>query len=550
LGYLCPVAVDARIRRSQASRARGHPIAGLTLPQWPPQWSAEAWGAIAVTALCLGISAWWVIQDHSIPISDAGFHLAVAIEVFKELQSGQLHQALGPHVVYPPLVYLASAMGAFVGGLNIPSFVIAEDLFFVPLLALGCYQIGKLAFGSRAGLLAVIFALGSPLVPKLFHMIMLDAPNAAMVSVSVWLILATRYFTRLRYCAVAGLAVGLGMLTKEPFALFVAGVLAVTFLRGGWRQWRGLAVFGVVLLVVAGRWYIADLAQVKSIGTSVTIEPGTSSTNPIAPPRLSSQNFQWYLWSFINLQLYLPLFLLAAVGWVWTLVGFVRRRWVSPFAPELAVGAFVAWLALTETFVHDNRYSVPMLVYLAVFGTFWIVRLGRRGRIAVTAALVLVAIVNTLGGSFGVGGNWAISLPRSIQAGGQPNTAAVYSSDGYLESAAPETGSDMLGTLRRLKRGGVVAILVLPSEAPNEGAFVEGILALTSIADLSLNVSTAPPDLGVGVAVLDREPLGKDSAPPCVKLSDGTGVWIRLGNPNVPGAKDYCPSHKPPFYIK
>jgi len=489
-----------------------------------------------------------VTQDHSIPISDAGYHLGVAIEVFKQLQAGQLSQAVGIHLLYPPLVYLVSAAGAYIGGLSIPSMVIAEDLFFVPLLALGCYQIGRLAFGPRVGLLAVIFALGSPWLAKLLHMIMLDAPQAAMASVSVWLILATGYFTRLRYCAAAGLAVGLGMLTKEPLAMFVAGVLAVTFLRGGWRQWRGLAVFGAVLFLVAGIWYISEQAQVRSIGTSVT-EAGTSGASAIAPPRVSSQNFQWYMWSFLDLQIYLPLFLFAAVGGVWTLVGFVRRRWVSPFAPELAVGAFVGWLGLTETFVHDNRYGMSMLVYFAVFGSFWIVRLPRRGRIAASAALVLVALANTLASNFGVGGNWTISLPRPLQAGApQPHSATVYSNEGYLETAAPETGSNMLGTLKELKQGGVEAVLVLPSEAENEAAFVEGLYPLSIIANLNLGESAPPANLSSAVAVFDREALGKNSTPPCVKLNDGTGVWIRLGNPYAPGAKDFCPSRKPQFY--
>lgn len=541
------MAVGVRTSRSRAHRARAHsPLERAQ--QWPRQWTAEAWGAIGVTALFLALSIWWVTQDHSIPISDAGFHLGVAIEVFKDLQTGHISQAIGPHLLYPPLVYLVSSAGAFVGGLSIPSMVIAENLFYVPLLALGCYQIGKLAFGSRAGLPAVIFALGSPLLARLLHMVMLDAPQAAMTAVSIWLILATRYFTRLGYCAAAGVAVGLGMLTKESLALFVAGVLAVTFLRGGWRQWRGLAVFAVVLGVVAGIWYIEDFAQVRSISTSVTTEAGTSSASAIAPPRVSSQNFQWYILSFLDLQIYLPLFLFAAVGWIWTLVGFVRRRWVSPYAPELAVGAFVAWIALTETFVHDNRYGMSMLVYFAVFGTFWIVRLGRRASIAASAALVAVALANTLGGSFGVGRRVAVTLPSLVQSTSAPETAMVISNEGYLETAAPETSSNMLGTMKELKQGGVEAILVIPSETENEAAFVEGLYPLSIIANLQLGESAPPANLSNAVAVLDREKLSNNSAPPCVKLNDGTGVWLRLGNPYAPGAKDFCPSRKPQFY--
>lgn len=52
---------------------------------------------------------------------------------------------------------------------------------FVPLLALGCYHVGRLAFGRTAGALAVVFALGSPLLIEQFHVLMLEARQAFML---------------------------------------------------------------------------------------------------------------------------------------------------------------------------------------------------------------------------------------------------------------------------------------------------------------------------------------------------------------------------------
>jgi hypothetical protein len=544
------VAVNVRRSRPPSLAAR-QANASLKdrLRDWVSEWPREAWGAIGVTALFLLLGIWWVERDHSVPISDAGFHLQVTIEVFKDLQAGEWGKAVEPHLQYPPLVYMLGALGAFIGGLSIPSIVIMENLFYVPLLALGCYQIGRLAFGPRAGLLAVVFALGSPLVARLFHLTMLDAPQAAMAAASVWLILATRYFSRLWVSAAAGLVVALGMLTKESVLLFVIGVLAVTLLRGGWRNWRGIAVFGAVVLVVAGPWYINDFSQVQQISTGVA-EAGTAPNSSIAPPRLSSENLEWYLWSFLDLQLYLPLFLLGVVGGVWTLVGFIRRHWVSPFAPELFVGGVVAWLALTETFVHDNRYGMSMLVYFAVFGSFWILRLPRPGRIAATTALVAVALANTLSSNANVGGSVEASLPHALaRAKAEPNFAMVYSDEGYLVPTGPERASNMLGVLQQMKRAGIEGVLMLPSTAPNEAAFLEGLSPLTLIAGMKLGESAAPPtNLPTSIAVFDRELLKANSVPPCVKLPDGTGVWIRLGNPYAKGAQDYCPARNPQFY--
>ncbi len=520
-----------------------------------PRWPTPAWGAIGVTTLFVGITCWWLTQDRSIPIFDAGLHLSLAIDVHDELSSGHLLNALTLTIPYPPFAYLVGCLGILVGGVGIAPLVLAENLVFVPLLALGCYQVGRLAFGPLAGLLAVVFALGSPLITAQFHVFMIDAPETAMVAVSVWLVIATEGFSRLKTCALAGVAVGLGMLTKEPFAFFLVGIVVVTAVRGGRRAWRGFALFAAIALVLALPWYIHEYAQVRALGTEATAAasafstPGTSLMSGIAPPRLSLTNLEWYLWNLINAQLYLPLFAFAAVGWVWALVGFARRRPVSPLAPELAVGAFLAWVLITETFVHDTRYSMPLLVYLAVFGAGWIVRLGRRGRIAATAVLVLVALLNTLGASFGLGAERTITLPGASPAAlTQPGVLTLYSNAGFLVSG-PHRDGDLLAVLQALRREGVRAIEWPPEQALVPDFSEGGLVALLQIAGLE--------EVGEGVpagrltrrdAILAHRTVGPHITRPCVLLDDGTGVWVRIGDPLASGARDYCPLPKPHFY--
>ena len=63
---------------------------------------------------------------------------------------------------------------------------------FVPLLAASCFAIGRLAYGPTAGLLAGLFALGTPMLVSQMHMFMIDPAEAAMVAAGVWAILASR----------------------------------------------------------------------------------------------------------------------------------------------------------------------------------------------------------------------------------------------------------------------------------------------------------------------------------------------------------------------
>lgn len=548
-GYLGGMATETRAVRL---RVRGMPFARLAALGWP----APAWGAIGVTVLFIGITCWWLSQDHHIPIWDAGLHLDIAFNTYESLGKGHLVGALTTGAPYPPLTYLVGSLGILLGGMAVAPPIIAENIVFVSLLALGCYQIGRRAFGALAGLLAVVFALGSPLIIGQFHLFMTDAPETAMVAVSVWLVIATERFSRPGISAIAGVAFGLGMLTKEPFPVFVIGVVAVTAVRGGRQAWRGMAIFAVVALAIALPWYIHERAQIEAINTEATASSGaiaavssTESPTGIAPPRLSQENLQWYLWNFVTWQLYLPLFIFAAVGWLWTIVGFVRRRPVSRLAVELTVGAFVGWLIVTETYAHDVRYGMPLLVYLAVFGSGWIVRLAPRWRAVAVSALVLAAVANTLGTSFGVGKPVEIVLAG---ANGnyleKPGYVRLYQNGGFA-IGAPTREGDLLAMLQALRRNGIRTVTWPPQDA-TEPDFTEiGVTVLSRVAGLNtLSVVPAFTSLTGQDAIFLHAKISPNQPPPCVNLEDHTGVWVRIGDPLARGARYYCPLPRPHYY--
>jgi len=113
-------------------------------------WSGPAWGAIGATTAFLALTFWWLTQDRSIPIFDAGTQLETALEYRSILARGDL---LGPFTfenVYPILGHVVGAISALIGGMSVAAPIVGENLVFVPLLALGCYQTGELLFGKLA----------------------------------------------------------------------------------------------------------------------------------------------------------------------------------------------------------------------------------------------------------------------------------------------------------------------------------------------------------------------------------------------------------------
>ena len=209
-------------------------------------------------------------------------------------------------------------------------------------------------------------------------------------------------------------------------------------------------------------------------------------------------------------------------------VGFARRRPVSRRAAELALGAFVSWAALTETYIHDIRYSLPMTVYLAVFAAGWIPRLPRPLLVGTAAVLVLIALANSLGVGFGIG-TPVMSAPTNAIYEQQPGTLTFYSNHG-LWMGRPTRDGDVLGLLRALRRNGVRE-LSWSSENEGEVEFSgPGLAVLARIAGLSVPSGHVQPDRASrNQAFVSHGEPPPNVARPCVILRDGSGVWVRLG---------------------
>jgi 4-amino-4-deoxy-L-arabinose transferase-like glycosyltransferase len=517
---------------------------------WPrvdiARWSGSAWGAIGVTATFIGITCWWLSQDRSIPIFDAGAHLETAIYFHEQLQLGHLLEPFNNTSQYPPLAHVVGALAMFIGGVNVATPIIAENLVFVSLLTLGCYRSGRLLFGSRAGLLAVILVLGSPLLIAQFHVFMLDAPETALVAVSVWLLLACRDFSRVRTAGFAGLAVGLGLLVKVQFPFFVIGIVFVALARGGWRNWRGLAAFAVVAVVVGAPWYIDHLSELSTIAKFAGTESGALAGDQ--PPTLSVANLLWYFWSTLNSQLLLALFVFVLGGTIWTIFAVVRREEVRGPRLEFLVGAVVAWLAITLTPHHDLRYDMPLMPYLAVIGTGWIVHLPRAPRLAAVALLVLAVLANTLGTSFGVGGQMEaklLSSPPNTEA--YPDRVVLYSNRGFLV-AGPQRDGDVPGLFKALRGEGVevVAFHITQIEAADFSG--EGLGPLAMIAGLLPSVETALASSSASAVTVIHQSRSPASPPACTTLSDGTGVWLLRLDGLSGQLTYYCPLRRPQYY--
>jgi uncharacterized membrane protein YsdA (DUF1294 family) len=511
-----------------------------------PSWSAPAWWAIGAASAFVLLTLWWLTQDHAVPSGDAAEELWAAFRFRDYLLEGDVGAIFDYPAFYPPYGLLLGGIVSIFGGISRNAVVLGVNLICVPLLALSCYRIGRLVAGPRAGALAVVFALGAPLLIEQFHVFIIDAPEATVAAVSVWLVLASERFRRPGIAALAGLAIGIGTGTKEQFVFYVAGLLVVVLARGGWRNVRGLVAFAGVAVAVGAPWYVHNADRLKAIySASQTGEGLLFPVPPLArPPFLSLASFEWYGWATLNGLLFAPLAAFAAVGVVSALWRMRRSRERAGVVPELLGGLFGSWLFLTILTHKDMRYSLPMLMYLAVLGTAWIARLERPARLVATGGLVAAVTATTLGMTFGVGGAVPERPPGNLGAAlgvGVPprNRVVVYANHDYLV-AGPRTDGDMLRFLRGLQRAGVRRIYWDPAMAgpEHEDFNGAGLTVLARIAGMSVPRRIAIGFILPRYAMLSYRPAPRD-AHPCVRFHNGMGVWALIGA--GPRAVEFCP---------
>ena len=489
--------------------------------------SREArWVWLAVVVF-VGLSVWWLTQDDRVPDWDSGLHEFFAAMVHNELASGQLTRPFTDYTTYPPFVHLVGALAVFVAGLHPMALILASNVVFVPLLAFGCYGTARIAYGPRAGVLAAVLALGSPMVVSTMHEYYLDAPQAAMVAVSVWALLASRHFERVGVAALAGALSGLALLTKETSAVFLAGVVIVAAVRAGRERRAGVLAYAVAACVVAGPWYIYHAGDLGTTFAAI----GNAYEDPVrSPPQLSLASFEWYGWDLVNQQVLAPFALAFLVGIAAALRRLVHRPLsASNVEPELLGGAFISYICMTLLLHKDPRYTLPALVFVAVLATGWIATLSLpRLRVCLSATVVALAAIYFVGLSAGIGGAIRIKLPGAQQTIISPNQLTLYQTTGWVRGGPTQDGN-IQALLAGLWADGIRDVRLATNGDPVD--FNEyGLRVMVMAQGMTVGADRAVPPARQAYLI---DTITAPGAPaPCQRLDDGSDIYAVQGRAN------------------
>jgi 4-amino-4-deoxy-L-arabinose transferase-like glycosyltransferase len=406
--------------------------------------------AFLFAVLC-AVSATWVQIDRRPPEWDHANHLERAVDCYRSLHSLSdtgAREILEASSFYPPLVTCAAGALYFVFPIA-PLTAQAVMMGFLGLCMACVYGLGRRLSGPETGLWAAFFLGTAPFVVFSLTNFQLDLPLAAMVALALYALVRAEAFTDARWSLALGVALGLGMLTKPPFAIYVLP----PFL---WSLWRAMRAPGraralgwaaaalAVSAALALPWYGPRLFGLPLQILSRSFKQAAEQQNP---EPLTVAGLSYYPRTLAT-----QLGLLAGLLLLWGLWALRRNRAARPLLWLATLAPFAVFSLIQNK---NLRYTLPILpaaALVAAIGLGSLPLLARRwigaaavllGALQVSMALFLVPAPPTLPGMIlpmtlgraPSGADWqhdAILADLGRESGGKAVTVAVVPNDNFF----------------------------------------------------------------------------------------------------------------------
>jgi len=267
-------------------------------------------------------------------------------------------------------------------------------------LGISIYLIGKSLMNKETGLLAVICTLSFPIILGLARELLIDLLLTAMVAATIAMILQKKVFHSARKSACVGIIVGLGLLTKLTYPVFVfvpLGLIAYANIRGT-IQHRNMVFWNILLMiglisVICLPWYVHNSSHLWSYAYNDGI--GISSTRWGPVDHLSMINIIGYLKQLPDEIGRYKLFFVSVIFLSVIMIEeeFLLIRKDSALYRKLLiilwfVVPYIIWIIVRN---RDLRHNVPALPALAVLFSYIVVSISNTllRRCAVSVLILL-----------------------------------------------------------------------------------------------------------------------------------------------------------------
>jgi len=288
----------------------------------------------------------------------------------------------------PPLFFLTAV--PFYNIAFDKNLIAMSNMLYFAILLFATYGIGKQLYNPFVGLLSAFLVSMFPAIFAMSRVIMIDFALTAMVALGCFVFTLNR-FNRLKFSLLSGLVMGLGLLTKQAYAVFLVPLLAYFF---SFKQNRtGIRLRNFILSIIVAIVLVFHCYFLSSYDYSLLIFLCHFNTALF-----------FYVTNMFHFQL-LPFFFILFV--VSLIVAFWSKK---IFLPTMVVALCIIF-SLSPN--RSGRLILPILPYIAVMIAGFILSFKRK-RSLIVASIIVISVFQYIAISYQTKNNFLIRLARNL----------------------------------------------------------------------------------------------------------------------------------------
>jgi 4-amino-4-deoxy-L-arabinose transferase-like glycosyltransferase len=392
-------------------------------------------------------NAIWLRIDTLPPLWDEAYYMFFSLLHYNALMAEGIPELLKSFIhadpTHAPLPTILPLPVYLTLGISEDKTLIVNMIAFAILLV-STYKIGQRLISAAVGALAAFLVSMYPIIFGLSRIFLVECALIAVVTLSLYLLLLTEGFAKRCESIWFGVALGLGMLTKVFFPVFMFGSILVVLYymvqnrlqsrqlseevvkSVRWSKWVNLSVCATIAVAIASVWYVPNMASVISRSLSVSygeVAKLYGPANPLTPTALASYFilFSSYDISFLGLVTFvISLVMLISGRFSRSVLQQVNRTMPTTFAFWLLLSWIIVPYAIFSTAPNqDLKHISPIVPAIALLSAWGVLAIKQRAvKLALLIGLTLWALIQFFGISYGISGfpktmAWKLPLPQT-----------------------------------------------------------------------------------------------------------------------------------------
>ena len=330
----------------------------------------------------------WINKDSSNPAWDQSWHAMISTNKYMQLfgktnltteQIEEIYPIFRfANNYYPPFYHISTVPFYIVFGNNYDS-ALLTNLFFLFILIVSSFFIGKKLYNAEAGLVISFIISTIPIHSLLMRDYLIDFSLSAMVALGFVLLLYTDHFENIKYSLLFGLAFGLGILTKWSYPIYLIIPLCYslyTFFRKNFYEKKNYnkiknIVFPLILTIVtASIWYI--FSKIKILIPTILMYSKKGFVE--GDPSFSSTSGLTHYFNIIINDYSFFYFIIFVISMIFLIKNFKESKTKTMLLLQI-VFIYIFFTILSNK---DARYILPVYIFLALFAGEFITNLDKK----------------------------------------------------------------------------------------------------------------------------------------------------------------------------